>query len=689
MGLSRSSTGRSIVRSADCPDSAGVIALAGNPNVGQSTVFNALTGLHQHTGNWAGKTVCQAAGSCQIGDRRYTLVDLPGMYSLRTCSAEEACAADFLEDARLLSTIVICDATCLERTLFLALQILEHTPRVVIGVNLLDEARRKHIHPDLPLLESRLGVPVIGICARRGEGLSRLTEAVQRQIDSPLPPSPPPSPRNAVIENALSHLMRGGLSRGQASRLLDGGAAPADDAKARLREEAVAYCRERGISEEELADSEADAITGRAARLCQEALHGEEDLRTSRDRKIDRIVLGKATAVPLMLLLFCALFWITISGANAPSALLSRLLFSGEEPLHALCLSAGLPVGAADALVFGAYRVLSWVVAVMLPPMAIFFPLFTLMEDIGLLPRLAFNLDGLFQRASTCGKQVLSMCMGCGCNAAGVTGCRIIDSPRERAIAVCTNSFIPCNGRYPLLITLSALLFTGGSRLGGLTPALTLTAVLLLSTGITLLVSRLLSHTLFRGFPSSFTLELPPYRSPQVGKILVRSLLDRTLFVLGRAAAVAAPAGLLIWLLANLNAGGQSLLSFLSGALDPIGRWLGLDGVILLAFLLGFPANELVVPLIVMIYLSGTTLVGAENASVLGPLFAQNGWTALTVLNTMLFSVFHWPCSTTCLTIYRETRSLKQTVLSILLPTAIGVILCLLTRCVAQAFGWV
>ena len=428
MGLTRSSTGRALKKAADCADSAGVVALAGNPNVGKSTVFNALTGLHQHTGNWAGKTVSQAFGTCQIGGRRLTLVDLPGMYSLRTCSAEEDCAADLLADSCLLATVVICDATCLERTLFLALQIMEHTPRVVIGVNLMDEAKRKHIRPDLPLLARRLGVPVVGICARRGEGLAELTAAMQQQLDDPQPPAPPPSPRSAVIENALAGLMRTGLSRGQASRLLDGGAKPPDAETAARQKQAVEYCLARGVTPEELLDSEAAAITRRAEALCREALHGAEDLRTARDRRIDRIVTGKVTAVPLMLLLFCLLFWLTVSGANAPSALLSRLLFSAEPPLHGLCLSVGLPAAVADALVFGAYRVLSWVVAVMLPPMAIFFPLFTLMEDVGLLPRLAFNLDGVFQRARTCGKQALTH----------VHGVRLQRRGRDRAAASST-----------------------------------------------------------------------------------------------------------------------------------------------------------------------------------------------------------------------------------------------------------
>jgi ferrous iron transport protein B len=317
--------------------------------------------------------------------------------------------------------------------------------------------------------------------------------------------------------------------------------------------------------------------------------------------------------------------------------------------------------------------------------MAIFFPAFTLLEDLGYLPRVAFVLDHAFRQAGACGKQALTMCQGLGCNACGVTGCRIIDSPRERLIAILTNCLVPCNGRFPTLIALITIFFVGDGAgvLTGLGAAVLLLGVLVLGVAGTLACSRLLSATVLKGMPSSFTLELPPFRKPRVGQVVVRSLLDRTLFVLGRAAAVAAPAGAVIWLLANVTVGEATVLAHCTRFLDPFARLFGLDGVILMAFLLGWPANEIVIPVMLMAYLSCGRLVELDSLTQLGQLLTANGWTWNTAVCTMLFSLFHWPCSTTCITVYRETKSLKWTAWAVLLPTALGFALCFLVNLIA------
>ena len=391
-----------------------------------------------------------------------------------------------------------------------------------------------------------------------------------------------------------------------------------------------------------------------------------------------------------MLLLLALTLFITIEGANYPSRLLSSLLFRAEEQLASLFFCLHAPEWLTGLLVRGAYRVTAWVVSVMLPPMAIFFPLFTFLEDAGYLPRVAYNLDHAFQRCRSCGKQALTLCMSFGCNAVGVTGCRIIDSPRERMIAILTSSFVPCNGRFPTLIALLTMFFAGapltpsGAGISGngvpsgLLPALLLTALTAGSVAAALFASRLLSHTLLKGMPSSFTLELPPYRRPQAGKILVRSLLDRTFFVLCRAVSAAAPAGILIWLLANITFNGVSILSLLSQWLTPFASVFGLDGTILLAFILGLPANEIVVPVLLMAYLEQETLVEAGSLLSLRELLVSRGWTAVTAACMLVFTLFHWPCATTLLTVRRETGSLRWTVLAALLPTAFGLLLCFL-----------
>ena len=602
-----------------------VIALVGNPNVGKSTVFNALTNLRQHTGNWPGKTVETARGAYTYHGRNYTLVDLPGAYSLHPGSAEEEVTRDYLLSGEADVTLVVADATCLERNLALALQILEVAWPVVLCVNLLDEAEKKHIAVDLPVLERELGCPVIGTSARGGQGLDKVRQALEDAVLHPAP-RPESTPMARVCGD----------------------------------------CREcRTLA----AMSQASAIVEAAVRQDAEAS-------VRRDRALDRLLTGKA-GIPVMLLLLAGVLWLTMVGANVPSELLSGLLMGWQEPLRGVFQALHAPWWLEGALVDGVYRTVAWVVSVMLPPMAIFFPLFTLLEDAGYLPRVAFNLDHFFHRAGAHGRQSLTMCMGLGCNACGVMGCRIIQSPRERLIAILTNAFIPCNGRLPTLTALIAMFFVTGSGLwSSFASAALLMGCIVLAVAMTLWASRFLASTALKGEPSSFSLELPPYRAPQVGQVLVRSILDRTLFVLGRAVVVAAPAGVLIWTAANVTVGGGSILSHLAGALEPLGGLMGLDGFILLAFLLGFPANEIVVPCILMGYLSTGTLTDYGSLAELQELLAGHGWTAATALSALLFTLFHFPCGTTCLTIWRETRSWKWTALAVALPTCIGAALC-------------
>ena len=645
------------------------VALAGNPNVGKSTLFNALTGLRQHTGNWPGKTVALAQGSSTIGGNTYTLVDLPGTYSLLSHSPEEQVARSFLCQEKPDAVIAVCDGTALERGLNLVLQILEITPRVLVCVNLLDEAAKKGIGLRLELLAKRLGVPVVGVVARDKGSLENMKTALN---DLCLGPDPVPIriPYPPEMEAAVEKLTAGGLTRFQALKLLEG--EPSLLQELGLWEKRVPV-RDFGLDQAKIQDSLASTPVLLAEKLCQGVVTYGAGKNGSRDRQADRILTGKYTGTAVMLGLLAFVFWLTIVGANFLSDGLTRLFGLGEAALWRLCQV--LPGWLRGILVQGAWRTTAWVVAVMLPPMGIFFPLFTLLEDVGYLPRIAFNLDKPFHRCKACGKQALTMCMGFGCNAAGVVGCRIIDSPRERLLAILTNSLVPCNGRFPLLITLVTLFFAGGSSL---LQAAIMTAAVAAAVGATLGVTALLSATVLRGQSSAFALELPSYRVPQVGKVLVRSALDRTLFVLGRAAAVAAPAGMVLWILANCRAGDGTLLSYLARVLDPMGVFLGLDGVLLLAFLLGLPANEIVLPIALMAYLSQSSLQGLGDPAALKAVLLANGWCTRKAVCMVIFTLFHWPCSTTLLTVYKETNSRRWTALAAILPTALGAILCAL-----------
>ncbi|WP_252231098.1 ferrous iron transport protein B [Clostridium sp. ZBS15] len=714
MGLTNQSTGTNaldkdlnIIRTSKDDK---VIALAGNPNVGKSTVFNNLTGLNQHTGNWPGKTVTNATGKYTHKKKEFTLVDIPGTYSLMANSVEEEVARDFICFGNPDATVVIVDATCLERNLNLVLQTLEITENVLVCVNLMNEAKRKGIVINLEKLSSLLGVPVVGTSANIGKGLQELKDeiynlsfnSVEKNIIS-IKYSSFIEDAILLIEKVLPDKLKSKLNtRWLSLKLLEGdltllssidnyiGFKLLDDTSiAKAIYNAKEYLKINGLDENMLRDEIVTTLVCIAEKVSKDVVAFSLEKYNDFDRKIDKVLTSKKFGIPIMILLLAVIFWITITGANVPSEILATGLFWIQDKLSAFLFSLGAPVWLEGVLIQGVYRTLAWVVSVMLPPMAIFFPLFTLLEDLGYLPRIAYNLDNFFKKSCACGKQALTMCMGFGCNAAGIIGCRIIDSPRERLIAIITNNFVPCNGRFPTLIAIITMFFAGMfvGPFQSIASTLILTCVILLGVFMTLTISKILSKTILKGIPSSFTLELPPYRKPQVGKIIVRSIFDRTLFVLGRAIVVAAPAGLVIWLMANLNVNGLSILTHCANFLNPFAHLIGLDGYILMAFILGFPANEIVIPIIIMSYMATGSMLELSSTAQLHSLLVENGWTWLTAVCVMLFSLMHWPCSTTCLTIKKETQSLKWTAISFLVPTITGITICFIVTSIVRILG--
>lgn len=685
----------------DKEDGQFVAALAGNPNTGKSTVFNALTGLHQHTGNWPGKTVVNARGEFRHKEKEFILVDLPGTYSLFASSVEEEVARDFICMGNSDAVIVVADATCLERNLNLVYQVMELSEQTILCINLIDEAKKKNIIIDRDGIEKELGIPVVLCAARSKIGIKELREAVYQVTTGKIKPRPKVvryreeiEEKAASIQAVIEEYVTGVNPRWLSLRLMDGDQKLLEVINRNIPSDAGNKIQNNidtmkgSESSSDIRDHISTTIYRKAEEVIGKYVRTDR-AKLNRDRWIDNYITSKLFGIPLMLLTLAIVLWITISGANIPSALLSDLLFVLEDPITRFLNFMNAPDWLHGILVLGLYRTLAWVVSVMLPPMAIFFPLFTILEDLGYLPRVAFNMDHLFKKACAHGKQCLTMCMGFGCNAAGIVACRIIESPRERLIATLTNNFVPCNGRFPTLIAISTVfLVTREGSLAGILPVLSVTVLIVLGILITLLVSYLLSKTILRGIPSTFTLELPPYRVPRIGRVLYTSMVDRAVFVLWRAVIIAAPAGMITWVLGNIYIGDLSLIGHAAAFLDPAAKLIGLDGFILMAFILGLPANEIVLPILLMSYLSTGSMIEFESLESLRMVLKEHHWTYLTALNVMLFSLLHWPCATTLITIKKETGSLKWTALGALLPTVTAFVICLITTIIFRMFGW-
>ena len=612
-------------------------ALIGNPNAGKSTVFNKLTGDNQHTGNWSGKTVEIAEKEFLFSSNKIRLVDLPGTYSLACDSPEETVTENFIKNEDYDCIIIVANSTLLKKSLLLTLQVLSKTQKAVVFLNMADEAKQRNLNIDIDELSLQLGIPVIMGSAKTKQGLDELINTSLSIAKG--------STRTYIVRELI--------------KILDAS---------------------------ETYEQEVKNLISHINNILNQVIKQKTVTYSDKDRKLDRIFTSRLTGIPIMFLIFAFIFWLTAFGANYPSELLSSFFRNLKTPIMNLMNNLKFSPIFSGIIVDGIYTTVSWVISVMLPPALIFFPLFAILEECGYLPRVAFNLDRIFKKYGANGKLALTMLMGFGCNNCGVMGCRIINSKKERIVSAVTNSFIPCNGRFPTLFAIISIFLTGTCN--GILKSFTTTVIMIclisLSFTLTLIVSVILSKTILKGDTSNLIMELPTYRMPNFLHTIFSTFKTKVLYVLSRAVAASVPAGILIWALANIKIMDTSMLDYLTSVFEPFGKLIGLDGTIITGFILGFPANEIVMPAILMGYLNTGTLVEYPNLNNFGVLLSSNGWTITTALCVCVFTLFHFPCTTTCFAIKKETRSRFWTFMSILIPLTAGTVICYIISCVSR-----